>query len=169
MGAAIISGLFAVALACLAWMFKNGSRRARLLNRIERYAQILDNLPDDHPARAHLDAVLAADTEQLLALTGRPTGHGAYEPTPTDDDADKDEDVIDWMGDEQERRISPPTAPSTPVAPPLSRAGRSKGVTNSTLPPRRALLSGNGSMILWVLAGLFAVATVGLVVNALWF
>ncbi|MEI7056370.1 hypothetical protein WBG06_11180 [Nocardioides sp. CCNWLW239] len=149
MGAAIISGLFAVALACLAWMFKNGSRRARLLSRIERYTQVLKDLPDGHPARAHLDAALAADSEQLLALTGRKnaraTGTPAIAQGPGDDLEDPND--IDWMGDEQERRISPPDPPARP--------------------PRRAPLSGHGATVLWVLAALSAVATVGLVVNDL--
>ena len=165
MGAAVISGLFAVALACLAWIFKNGSRRARLLSRIERYVQLLKDLPEGHPARVHLDAALAADTAQLLALTDRQApaaAHGLEDPwlRPSSKPAvtpgsaypggarDEDErDDIDWMGDEQERRISPPD--SLPE------------------PPRRALLSGHGSTVLWVLAALSAVATVGLVVNDL--
>ena len=165
MGAAVISGLFAVALACLAWIFKNGSRRARLLSRIERYVQLLKDLPEGHPARVHLDAALAADTAQLLALTDRKApaaAHGLEDPClrPSSKPAvtpgsaypggarDEDErDDIDWMGDEQERRISPPD--SLPE------------------PPRRALLSGHGSTVLWVLAALSAVATVGLVVNDL--
>ncbi|MEU4452948.1 hypothetical protein AB0F44_16570 [Nocardioides sp. NPDC023903] len=165
MGAAVISGLFAVALACLAWIFKNGSRRARLLSRIERYIQLLKDLPEEHPARVHLDAVLAADTEQLLALTERrapSAAQGLEEPwlRPTSRPAvtpgsaypggapDGDErDDIDWMGEEQERRISPPDLPAQP--------------------PHRALLSGHGSTILWVLAVLSAVATIGLVVNDL--
>lgn len=165
MGAAVISGLFAVALACLAWIFKNGSRRARLLSRIERYVQLLKDLPEGHPARVHLDAALAADTAQLLALTDRKApaaAHGLEDPwlRPSSKPAvtpgsaypggarDEDErDDIDWMGDEQERRISPPD--SLPE------------------PPRRALLSGHGSTVLWVLAALSAVATVGLVVNDL--
>jgi len=167
MGAAVISGLFAVALACLAWIFKNGSRRARLLSRIERYIQLLKDLPEGHPARVHLDAALAADTAQLLALTERkaraaapglpePWLRPASRPAVTPGSAypggapDGDErDDIDWMGDEQERRISPPD--------PL------------TQPPRRALLSGQGSTVLWVLAALAAVATVGLAVNDLLF
>ena len=165
MGAAVISGLFAVALACLAWIFKNGSRRARLLSRIERYVQLLKDLPEGHPARVHLDAALAADTAQLLALTDRKApaaAHGLEDPwlRPSSKPAvtpgsaypggarDEDErDDIDWMGDEQERRISPHD--SLPE------------------PPRRALLSGHGSTVLWVLAALSAVATVGLVVNDL--
>lgn len=70
MSAAIISGVFAVLLACLAWGLQNGSRRARLLSRIERYTQILKDLPYGHPARAHLDAALAAEAAQLRDLTG---------------------------------------------------------------------------------------------------
>ncbi|WP_177191508.1 hypothetical protein [Nocardioides luteus] len=70
MSAAIISGLFAVVLACLAWGLQNGSRRARLLSRIERYTQILKDLPYGHPARAHLDAALAAEAAQLRDLIG---------------------------------------------------------------------------------------------------
>ena len=79
MGAAIISGLFAVVLACLAWGLQNGSRRARLLSRIERYTQILKDLPYGHPARAHLDAALAAEAAQLRDLTG---SHAPTFPTP---------------------------------------------------------------------------------------
>jgi hypothetical protein len=166
MGAAVISGLFAVALACLAWIFKNGSRRARLLSRIERYIQLLKDLPEGHPARVHLDAALAADTAQLLALTERNAPVAAQglqkrrlrlssRPAVTPGSAypggapDGDErDDIDWMGDEQERRITPPD--------PLQS-------------PRHALLSGHGSTVLWVLAALAAVATVGLVVDDLLF
>jgi hypothetical protein len=51
------------------------------------------------------------------------------------------------MADERERRISPPEFPAQP--------------------PRRALLSGHGSTVLWVLAALSAVAAVGLMVNDL--
>lgn len=165
MGAAVISGLFAVALACLAWVFKNGSRRARLLSRIERYTQVLKDLPEGHPARVHLDAALAADTEQLLALAGRkaratPPGHqepwlplpshpattpgSAY---PAEAPFRDERDDIDWMGEEQERRTTPPDSPAQPR--------------------RGSLLSGHGSTVLWVLAALSAVATVGLVVNDL--
>ncbi|MFD4325127.1 hypothetical protein ACFWQC_10870 [Nocardioides sp. NPDC058538] len=167
MGAAVISGLFAVALACLAWIFKNGSRRARLLSRIERYIQLLKDLPEGHPARVHLDAALAADTEQLLALTERkataaaqrlqepwlrPASRpalttGATDPGGAPDGDERDD--IDWMGDEQERRISPPDS--------LVQA------------PRHTLLSGHGSTVLWVLAALAAVVAVGLAVNDLLF
>ncbi len=79
MGTAIISGLFAVALACVAWGLQNGSRRARLLSRIERYTQILRDLPYGHPARAHLDAALAAEAAQLRDLTG---SHAPPFPAP---------------------------------------------------------------------------------------
>jgi len=165
MGAAVISGLFAVALACLAWVFKNGSRRARLLSRIERYTQVLKDLPEGHPARVHLDAALAADTEHLLALTGWKApvaAQGPQEPWlppssrptttpgsahPVGDPGGDERDDIDWMADERERRISPPDFPAQP--------------------PRRALLSGHGSTVLWVLAALSAVAAVGLMVNDL--
>ena len=159
MGAAVISGLFAVVLACLAWAFKNGSRRARLLSRIERYTQVLKDLPEGHPARVHLDAALAADTEQLLALTGwtasaAPQGPQPSPPsrpavTPGSTYPVDERDDIDWMGEEQERRVSPPPSPA-----------RS---------PRRALLSGHGTTVLWVLAALSAAATVGLAVNDLLF
>lgn len=197
MGAAVISGLFAVVLACLAWIFKNGSRRARLLSRIERYAQVLKDLPEGHPARAHLDAVLAADTEQLLSLTSQKTPQAppapqepwrppaprpaaTSDPTsvpsgaaagahgrPAGDLADEDGD-IDWMGDERERRISPPVYPDQP---PVATSSSPPGARTPppTTPPisKQALLIGHGSTILWVLAALTAVVSVGLVVNEL--
>ncbi|MGH3353722.1 MAG: hypothetical protein ACRDPS_23880 [Nocardioides sp.] len=230
MGAAVISGLFAVVLACLAWIFKNGSRRARLLTRIERYSQVLKDLPEGHPARVHLDAALAADSEQLLALTGwkapetprppaapqpsdpwyppaqqpsdpwyppspRPAvkpgpayppaqrqgpvaapagaGAGAYKPA-ADDDLD-DRDDIDWMGEDEEPG-APSPSPAAPTQPPVaggqpSVAGAGQPSATNAFgpppPPKRALLSGHGSTILWVLAGLSAVTAVGLALNDL--
>ena len=198
MGAAAISGLFAVVLACLAWIFKNGSRQARLLSRIERYAQVLKDLPEGHPARAHLDAVLAADTEQLLSLTSRrapeappalqdpwrppaPRPAATSDPTsapsggaagahgqPAGDLADED-DGIDWMGDEQERRVSPPMSPAQPPLVMPSPPPPGVGTPPPATPPmsKQALLVGHGSTVLWVLAALTAVVSVGLAVNEL--
>lgn len=153
MGAAIITGLFAVVLACLAWVLQNGSRRARLLSRIERYTLVLKDLPDGHPARAHLDAALAADSAQLLALTGwkaPPSIPAPVEPSPA-----YPPDDIDWMGDEPAPGI-PSSPPATPAQPPVA----------TPIPqPRRSSMSGHGSTVLWALAGLSAVAAVGLVIN----
>ena len=66
MGVAIVSGVFAVALAILSWLLTNGSRRARMLSRIERETAILKDLPEDHPGRKWLSQTLEDDLLMLL-------------------------------------------------------------------------------------------------------
>lgn len=124
MGTAIVSGLFAVVLACLAWGLQNGSRRARVLSRIERYTQILKDLPYGHPARIHLDAALAAEAEHLSALTGAtpslappPIPDGTHEPADTGP-----ETMDDIFGTDEKRKrptpgTPPPVQPTVPTSP----------------------------------------------------
>ena len=138
MGAAIISGVFAVVLACLAWGLQNGSRRARLLSRIERYTQILKDLPYGHPARAHLDAALAAEAAQLRDLTGShapphpaPGYPPSYAPAPFPyEPSDLDPATMDDIfGTGEGPR---PASPSTPPSP--RPAGPSPGPTPAPAP-----------------------------------
>ena len=68
MGVAIVTGVFALVLAVLSWLLTNGSKRGRLLSRIERQTVVLKDLPPDHPARAELDRSLLSDVAALADL-----------------------------------------------------------------------------------------------------
>jgi hypothetical protein len=68
MAVALVTGVFAVLLAVLSWLLNNGSKRGRLLSRIERQTAVLKDLPPDHPARAELDSSLLFDVAALRAL-----------------------------------------------------------------------------------------------------
>ena len=174
MSAAIVSGLFAVVLACLAWGLKNGSRRARVLSRIERYTQVLKDIPYGHPARAHLDAALAAEAEQLRALTGSTAPlfpapryqEPSFAPAPIPDGAPAPVDtgpttMDDIFATGENRPItpgaSPPAQPTIPSAP------------SSALPGVRssAPLQAYASVALGLLAGGFAIFAIWLVVDQL--
>ena len=187
MGAAIISGVFAVTLACLAWGLQNGSRRARLLSRIERYTQILKDLPYGHPARAHLDAALAAEAAQLRDLTGSqasyapaPLPNGPFGPYGPPDPGPATMDDIFGQG--------PAARPGSPSTPPSPRpAGPAPGpspaptpapmpapATEPTLaPPMRGparsprSLQTYASLALGLLAGGFAIFAIWLAIDQL--
>ncbi|MER7558859.1 hypothetical protein ABTZ46_18080 [Nocardioides sp. NPDC126508] len=178
MGAAIISGLFAVVLACVAWGLQNGSRRARLLSRIERYTQILRDLPYGHPARAHLDAALAAEAAHLRDLTGSqappfPTPgyqQPSYAPAPLPNvqygppsPGPATMDDIFGPGDAPRPAAPSPASPPAPApapaaepttAPPIWRPARSS----------RSLQT-YASLALGLLAGGFAIVAVWLAID----
>lgn len=162
MGAAIVSGLFAVVLACLAWGLKNGSRRARTLTRLERYAQILKELPYGHPARAHLDAALAAEAAKLSSLLGA-TPSLAPAPLPPHDSPDTGPATMDDVfGTGEHRPITPGTPP--PTQQPIPSSTR-------PAPPRvrsAAPLQAYASVSLGLLAGGFALFALWLAIDQLW-
>ena len=174
MGAAVVSGLFAVVLACLAWGLKNGSRRARVLSRIERYTQVLKDIPYGHPARAHLDAALAAEAEQLRTLTGSTAPlfpapryqDPSFAPAPIPDESRPALDtgpatMDDIFGTGDNRPItpgaSPPAQPTTPLAPPPALPG-----VRSSAP-----LQAYASVAAGLLAGGFAIFAIWLVIDQL--
>ena len=68
MAVTIISGVFAILLAILSWLLTNGSKRDRLLSRIQRQVAALKDLPTDHPARTALDESVTADATSLRDL-----------------------------------------------------------------------------------------------------
>lgn len=162
MGTAIISGLFAVVLACVAWGLQNGSRRARLLSRIERYTQILKDIPYGHPARVHLEAVLAAEAEKLSTLTGAsPT----FAPAPLPDGplapADAEPATMDDIfGTGDHRPITPGTSP---VQPPIPSPPWPAPVRVRSSAPLRAY----ASVGVGILAGGFAIFALWLVIDQL--
>lgn len=69
MGIAVVTGVFAVLLAGLSWILNNGSKRGRLLSRIERQAAVLKDLPEGHAARSELDQSLVRDASVLRGLS----------------------------------------------------------------------------------------------------
>ncbi|SDK10393.1 hypothetical protein SAMN05428985_102682 [Nocardioides sp. YR527] len=153
MGAAIVSGLFAVVLACLAWGLQNGSRRARVLGRIERYTRILKDIPYGHPARVHLEAALAAEAEKLSALTGARIPSYAPAPLPDPGPATMD----DIFGTGEHRPITPGTPPPVqPTAPP------SRPQVRRSTPPQAY-----ASVALGLLAGGFAVVALWILIDQL--
>src|SRR5215213_369817 len=77
MGVAIVTGVFTILLAIVSWLLTNGSRRSRLLSRIERQVAILKDLPQDHAARAVLNESLTDDASELQALGIRQSGTSA--------------------------------------------------------------------------------------------
>lgn len=164
MGAAIVSGLFAVVLACLAWALKNGSRRARALTRIERYAQILKELPYGHPARAHLDAALAAEAVKLSSLLGA-TPSLAPAPLPENPQVLPDTGpatMDDVFGTGEHRPITTPGTPS-PTQEPIPSSPWSA-------PPRvrsAPRLQAYASVGLGLLAGGFALFALWLAIEQL--
>lgn len=163
MGTAIVSGLFAVVLACLAWGLQNGSRRARLLSRIERYTQILKDLPYGHPARVHLDAALAAEAEHLSALTGATPLAPMPIPDGTHVPADRGPATMDDIFGTDERSKPPTPGTLPPVLP--------TGPTSPWPAPRRVRsslpLRAYASVGLGLLAGGFAVFAIWLAADQL--
>ena len=163
MGTAIISGLFAVVLACVAWGLQNGSRRARVLSRIERYTQILKDIPYGHPARAHLDAALAAEAKKLSALTGATP---SFAPAPLPDGPLEPADggpatMDDVFGTGDHRPITPGARP--PVQPPiLSPPWTAPARVRSSTPLRAYASVGLG-----ILAGGFAIFALWLAIDQL--
>ncbi|NGN95004.1 hypothetical protein G5C66_19975 [Nocardioides sp. KC13] len=182
MGTAIVSGLFAVVLACLAWALQNGSRRARLLSRIERYTQILKDIPDGHPARLHLDAALAAEAAQLEALIGSKVPQNQtppvppsprYAPAPIPDGthsppADTGPSTMDDIFGTDKRRPTTPGLPpqaQPPPPPPSTPVPTEPAQPAPTLARSAAPLRPYASVVLGLLAAGFAVLALWLTID----
>jgi len=101
MAVAIVSGAFAIVLALLSWLLSNGSRRGRLLTRIERQTVILKELPAGHPARADLDRSLLADIQEFSSLASPPQSHlgeGQHPPKHVDAEPLAEEYEVVFLG-----------------------------------------------------------------------